>query len=134
MLSLLGRRVVGVARLSQRHAPSSGRRVSPLASSAAAASPDGSMDSSALLEGMKAKITTQLEAQSVDIQDAYGDAQHVTIDVVSAAFEGKNKVVVRDAAPRRDVAITEPRDPSHVVSGVKTDLMFERMRREHHDL
>ncbi len=50
------------------------------------------MDSSALLEGMKAKITTQLEAQSVDIQDAYGDAQHVTIDVVSAAFEGKNKV------------------------------------------
>ena len=46
-------------------------------------------------------------------------------------FEGKNKVVVRDAAPRRDVAITEPRDPSHVVSGVKTDLMFERMRREH---
>jgi stress-induced morphogen len=92
MLSLLGRRVLGVARLSQRHAPSSGRRVAPLASSAAAASPDGSMDSSALLEGMKAKITTQLEAQSVDIQDAYGDAQHVTIDVVSAAFEGKNKV------------------------------------------
>ena len=48
-------------------------------------------------------------------------------------FEGKNKVVVRRAAtaPRRDVAITEPRDPSHVVSGVKTDLMFERMRREH---
>ena len=92
MLSLLGRRVLGVARLSQRHVPSSGRRVAPLASSAAAASPDGSMDSSALLEGMKAKITTQLEAQSVDIQDAYGDAQHVTIDVVSAAFEGKNKV------------------------------------------
>ena len=48
-------------------------------------------------------------------------------------FEGKNKVVVRDAAaPRRDVAITEPRDPAHVVSGVKTDLMFERMRE--HDL
>ena len=47
-------------------------------------------------------------------------------------FEGKNKVVVRDAAaPRRDVAITEPRDPAHVVSGVKTDLMFDRMRREH---
>ena len=48
-------------------------------------------------------------------------------------FEGKNKVVVRDAAaPRREVAITEPRDPAHVVSGVKTDLMFERMRE--HDL
>ena len=48
-------------------------------------------------------------------------------------FEGKNKVVVRDAAaPRRDVAIAEPRDPAHVVSGVKTDLMFERMRE--HDL
>ena len=48
-------------------------------------------------------------------------------------FEGKNKVVVRAArAPRRDVAITEPRDPAHVVSGVKTDLMFERMRE--HDL
>ena len=47
-------------------------------------------------------------------------------------FEGKNKVVVRAAsAPRRDVAIAEPRDPAHVVSGVKTDRMFECMRREH---
>ena len=38
---------------------------------------------------------------------------------------------MRDAAPRRDVAITEPRDPSHVVSGVKTDpdkLVSGRLR------
>lgn len=48
-------------------------------------------------------------------------------------FEGKNKVVVRTAAaPRRaDVVITGPCDSAHITTGLKTELMHERMRREH---
>ncbi|KIY96592.1 hypothetical protein MNEG_11370 [Monoraphidium neglectum] len=41
---------------------------------------------------MEAKISEALEAQSVKVVDMYGDGRHVSIDVVSAAFEGKNSV------------------------------------------
>eukprot|EP00241_Pyramimonas_parkeae_P008012 CAMPEP_0114253196 /NCGR_PEP_ID=MMETSP0058-20121206/16256_1 /TAXON_ID=36894 /ORGANISM="Pyramimonas parkeae, CCMP726" /LENGTH=155 /DNA_ID=CAMNT_0001367211 /DNA_START=139 /DNA_END=606 /DNA_ORIENTATION=+ len=45
-----------------------------------------------IIAGMKTKITEALGATSVVIVDAYGDHQHVSIDVISPQFEGKNKV------------------------------------------
>ncbi|GBF98195.1 hypothetical protein Rsub_10695 [Raphidocelis subcapitata] len=48
--------------------------------------------SSELMASMEAKIAAALEAQAVRVQDMYGDGRHVSIDVVAAAFEGKNSV------------------------------------------
>ncbi|KAL6757378.1 bola protein [Haematococcus lacustris] len=48
--------------------------------------------SSTLMESMRAKIAAALEAQNVSIVDVYGDGRHVSIDVVSGAFEGKTAV------------------------------------------
>mmetsp|Transcript_105 Transcript_105/g.238 ORF Transcript_105/g.238 Transcript_105/m.238 type:complete len:167 (+) Transcript_105:58-558(+) len=45
-----------------------------------------------LILQMKEKIQTALEADSVEIIDVNGDQQHVSIDVVSSFFEGKNSV------------------------------------------
>jgi stress-induced morphogen len=44
------------------------------------------------MASMQAKIADALEAQSVTVTDVYGDGRHVSIDVVAAAFEGKNAV------------------------------------------
>lgn len=44
------------------------------------------------MESMRAKIAAALEAQNVSIVDVYGDGRHVSIDVVSGAFEGKTAV------------------------------------------
>lgn len=41
---------------------------------------------------MKTKIQEALEAESVEVCDVNGDQQHVSIDVVSTMFEGKNRV------------------------------------------
>lgn len=41
---------------------------------------------------MESKIAEALEAKSVSVKDMYGDGRHVSIDVVSSAFEGKNSV------------------------------------------
>ncbi|KAG6605693.1 Protein BOLA4, chloroplastic/mitochondrial, partial [Cucurbita argyrosperma subsp. sororia] len=51
----------------------------------------GSIDSP-LMQSMENKIKEQLEAQSVSVKDAYGDGRHVSIDVVSSAFEGQTAV------------------------------------------
>lgn len=51
----------------------------------------GSIDSS-LMQSMENKIREQLSAESVVVNDAYGDGRHVSIDVVSSAFEGKSAV------------------------------------------
>jgi stress-induced morphogen len=48
--------------------------------------------SAALMQSMQAKIQEALAAQSVSVQDVYGDGRHVSIDVVSDAFDGKNAV------------------------------------------
>jgi stress-induced morphogen len=53
--------------------------------------PEGQI-STALIENMRQKIGEALETDQVSIQDVYGDGRHVSIDVVSAAFEGKNSV------------------------------------------
>lgn len=47
---------------------------------------------SALVESMRVKIGEALEAQSVDVTDMYGDGRHVSIEVVSASFEGKSSM------------------------------------------
>ncbi|KAK2453825.1 protein BOLA1, chloroplastic [Trifolium repens] len=41
---------------------------------------------------MQIKIKEQLNAESVSVKDAYGDGRHVSIDVVSTAFEGQSAV------------------------------------------
>ncbi|XP_030505968.2 protein BOLA4, chloroplastic/mitochondrial [Cannabis sativa] len=51
----------------------------------------GSIDSP-LINSMQIKIKEQLNAESVSVKDAYGDGRHVSIDVVSSAFEGQSAV------------------------------------------
>ena len=38
------------------------------------------------------KIRTALEAEKVEVTDAYGNGQHVSIDVVSDLFEGQSSM------------------------------------------
>ncbi|XP_027937222.1 protein BOLA4, chloroplastic/mitochondrial [Vigna unguiculata] len=45
-----------------------------------------------LIQSMQNKIKEQLNAESVTVKDAYGDGRHVSIDVVSTAFEGQSAV------------------------------------------
>ncbi|KAF7825030.1 protein BOLA4, chloroplastic/mitochondrial [Senna tora] len=45
-----------------------------------------------LMQSMEKKIKDHLNAESVSVKDAYGDGRHVSIDVVSAAFEGQSAV------------------------------------------
>ncbi|GMH03589.1 hypothetical protein Nepgr_005428 [Nepenthes gracilis] len=51
----------------------------------------GSIDSSSM-QSMEKKIKEQLNAESVTVEDAYGDGRHVSISVVSSAFEGQSAV------------------------------------------
>ncbi|XP_021715644.1 protein BOLA4, chloroplastic/mitochondrial-like [Chenopodium quinoa] len=51
----------------------------------------GSIDST-LMQSMETKIRDELKAEYVAVKDAYGDGRHVSIDVVSSAFEGKTAV------------------------------------------
>ncbi|CAI9087075.1 OLC1v1021046C1 [Oldenlandia corymbosa var. corymbosa] len=51
----------------------------------------GAVDSN-LIQSMEKKIKEHLSAESVIVTDAYGDGRHVSIDVVSAAFEGQSAV------------------------------------------
>lgn len=47
---------------------------------------------SPLMQSMETKIKEQLNAELVTVNDAYGDGRHVSIDVVSSAFEGQSAV------------------------------------------
>ncbi|KAJ8446159.1 hypothetical protein Cgig2_015930 [Carnegiea gigantea] len=51
----------------------------------------GSIDSS-LMQSMESKIRDELSAEFVTVKDAYGDGRHVSIDVISSAFEGQSAV------------------------------------------
>ncbi|KAJ9185658.1 hypothetical protein P3X46_005260 [Hevea brasiliensis] len=51
----------------------------------------GSIDSP-LMQSMEKKIKEELNAESVIVKDAYGDGRHVSIDVISSAFEGQSSV------------------------------------------
>ncbi|XP_050225829.1 protein BOLA4, chloroplastic/mitochondrial [Mercurialis annua] len=51
----------------------------------------GSIDSP-LMQSMEKKIKESLNADSVVVKDAYGDGRHVSIDVISSAFEGQSAV------------------------------------------
>ncbi|KAA8534703.1 hypothetical protein F0562_032220 [Nyssa sinensis] len=51
----------------------------------------GSIDSP-LMQSMEKKIKENLNAESVIVKDAYGDGRHVSIDVISSAFEGQSAV------------------------------------------
>ncbi|XP_043695262.1 protein BOLA4, chloroplastic/mitochondrial [Telopea speciosissima] len=51
----------------------------------------GSIDSS-MMQSMEKKIKEQLNADAVTVKDAYGDGRHVSIDVISSAFEGESAV------------------------------------------
>jgi hypothetical protein len=55
-------------------------------------SAEGGVISEVLMATMKQKIGEALETEQVRVVDAYGDGRHVTIDVVSKAFEGKGAV------------------------------------------
>lgn len=41
---------------------------------------------------MRRKISEDLQAESVEITDTYGDGRHVSINVVSSAFEGQSSM------------------------------------------
>ena len=51
----------------------------------------GSIDSP-MMQSMENKIKEQLNADVVRVTDAYGDGRHVSIVVVSSAFEGVSAV------------------------------------------
>ncbi|KAI5670031.1 hypothetical protein M9H77_19884 [Catharanthus roseus] len=51
---------------------------------------DSSSVDSILIKSMEKKIKEQLDADSVTVKDAYGDGRHVSIDVISSAFEGQS--------------------------------------------
>ncbi|XXG75448.1 hypothetical protein AAC387_Pa08g0013 [Persea americana] len=51
----------------------------------------GSIDSP-MMQSMEKKIKEQLNADQVTVKDAYGDGRHVSINVVSSAFEGQSAV------------------------------------------
>ncbi|KAJ9179811.1 hypothetical protein P3X46_008131 [Hevea brasiliensis] len=51
----------------------------------------GSIDSP-LMQSMEKKIKEELNAESVTVKDAYGDGRHVSVDVISSAFEGQSAV------------------------------------------
>ncbi|KAI9186417.1 hypothetical protein LWI28_017044 [Acer negundo] len=51
----------------------------------------GSIDSP-LMQSMEKKIKEHVNAESVTVKDAYGDGRHVSIDVISSAFEGQSAV------------------------------------------
>ncbi|XP_062152001.1 protein BOLA4, chloroplastic/mitochondrial [Alnus glutinosa] len=68
--------------------PVNGRRCSTRATHVNDA---GSIDSP-LMQSMEDKIKDHLNAESVTVKDAYGDGRHVSIDVVSSAFEGQSAV------------------------------------------
>ena len=55
-------------------------------------SPDQQRISAELVESMRQKISEELQAESVDITDTYGDGRHVSINVVSSTFEGQSSM------------------------------------------
>ncbi|KAG6467577.1 protein BOLA4, chloroplastic/mitochondrial-like [Zingiber officinale] len=54
-------------------------------------SQSGSIDSP-VMQVMEKKIKEQLDADVVVVKDAYGDGRHVSINVVSKAFEGQSSL------------------------------------------
>lgn len=56
------------------------------------ATPEQGQISREVVTSMKTSIAEQLQAERVDIADAYGDGRHVSIDVVASAFEGLNSM------------------------------------------
>ena len=64
----------------------------PQGSPPAPVSPDQQRISGELVESMRQKISEDLQAQSVEITDTYGDGRHVSINVVSRAFEGQSSM------------------------------------------
>jgi len=54
--------------------------------------PEKAAISSETIATMKEKISEALETEDVVVSDAYGDARHVAIEVVSNAFEGLSSV------------------------------------------
>ena len=66
-------------------------RMAPRRSTVRMMSQEGQIQSE-LMESMRAKIQTALDAQSVSVSDVQGDGRHVEIVVVSNQFEGQNSV------------------------------------------
>lgn len=54
--------------------------------------PQQSQMSVELMKQMEASISEALHAEKVKVQDAYGDGRHVSIEVISADFEGQSSV------------------------------------------
>ncbi|XP_041009725.1 protein BOLA4, chloroplastic/mitochondrial-like [Juglans microcarpa x Juglans regia] len=61
-------------------------------SSPAAHMNDAGSVESPLMQSMEKKIKEHLNAELVTVKDASGDGRHVSIDVVSSAFEGQSAV------------------------------------------
>lgn len=72
---------------------------------------------------MKDSITTALGAESVNIVDTYGDGRHVSIDVVSSQFEGKNSVKRQQAVYK--AIWLELQDTLHAVDAMTTKTPAE---------
>eukprot|EP00892_Ulva_mutabilis_P007788 jgi/Ulvmu1/5381/UM022_0176.1 len=76
-----------------------------------------------LMDSMKSKIETALEAERVDVKDVYGDHQHVSIEVVSAQFEDKTTVQRQRMVYK--AIWQELQDTVHAVDEMKTKTPAE---------
>ncbi|CAA6667109.1 unnamed protein product [Spirodela intermedia] len=87
-----GRRVLGPA-IYTSESPCGRRQFSDGVGVRAAAQVNdpGAIDSP-LMQSMEKKIKEQLNADLVVVKDAYGDGRHVSIEVVSSAFDGQSAV------------------------------------------
>jgi|TARA_B100001142_G_C14306723_1_gene645059 acid stress-induced BolA-like protein IbaG/YrbA len=71
-----------------------------------------------------AQIQTSLEATFVDVVDMSGDGRHVTIKVVSKAFEGKNPIN-RQRMVYKAIWEEMQTDKVHAVQGIVTQTPEE---------
>jgi len=67
---------------------------------------------------MTQKIREELKADKVDIVDMSGDARHVSINVVSSLFEGKNAINRQRLVYK--CIWEEMQEKVHAVQGIQT--------------
>lgn len=79
--------------------------------------------SSELMQQMKRSITSNLEADKVDVTDVYGDGRHVSIEVVSKLFEGQTSVKRQRLVYK--AIWQELQDTVHAVDSMKTSTPAE---------
>eukprot|EP01023_Acetabularia_acetabulum_P018175 TRINITY_DN19184_c0_g1_i1.p2 TRINITY_DN19184_c0_g1~~TRINITY_DN19184_c0_g1_i1.p2 ORF type:complete len:190 (+),score=16.33 TRINITY_DN19184_c0_g1_i1:54-572(+) len=91
-------------------------------------SPQQIQISDKLMQDMTVKIGGALETENVKVVDAYGDSQHVSIEVVSDLFEGKSAVQRQRMVYK--AIWQELQDTVHAVDAMKTLTQEEAAKQQ----